>query len=221
MGNQLYNLMGNIHDSIQTVCEMYAARMKRYVYVTPKSYLCFIEEYIKIYVKKKAEDIKARNKILEVAMREVDLIKKNVQEQEQSLAIEVEKVKKIDEEVSAEAEICNKNADEIGAEATKVQGELDEAKPKLIDAKLKMSKIDKNAITNLSGGGVAMSIRYYWDCVCLILSKRVAPIEDFGDLVFTQKQKKPEDKTTVLSYNMSFEYVKKYNASGQIINIIL
>merc|ERR1711957_1144241 len=107
MGNQLYNLMGNIHDSIQTVCEMYAARMKRYVYVTPKSYLCFIEEYIKIYVKKKAEvltkktiinnglskldeaseDIKARNKILEVAMREVDLIKKNVQEQEQSLAI--------------------------------------------------------------------------------------------------------------------------------------
>merc|ERR1711957_920190 len=52
------------------------------------------------------------------------------------------------------------------------------------------------------------------------LSKRVAPIEDFGDLVFTQKQKKPEDKTTVLSYNMSFEYVKKYNASGQIIKII-
>jgi dynein heavy chain len=187
--SQLYNLMGSIHNSIQIVCEMYAIKMKRFVYVTPKSYLCFIEEYIKIYVQKKldimtkesiinnglskldeaSEDIKAKNKILEVKMVEVELIKKSVIEQEQALAIEVDKVRKIDEEVSAEADKCNADAEAIEDEATRVQSELDEARPKLEDAKKKMGMIDKNAIVNLSGGNVPYSIRFYCDCVALVI----------------------------------------------------
>jgi dynein heavy chain len=236
--NQLYNLMGSIHNSIQIVCEMYAQKMKRFVYVTPKSYLSFIEEYIKIYAQKKqeilskesiinnglskldeaSEDIKAKNKILEVKMQEVEAIKKDVIEQEQALAIEVDKVRKIDEEVSAEANKCNKEAEQISAEANKVQNELNEAQPKLDDAKKKMSMIDKNAIVNLSGGNVPYSIRFYWDCVALVIGKRLKIIEDFGDMEFTKA--KPNEKNTILSYNLSFDLIKLYNSSQEIYNII-
>jgi len=238
--NQLYNLMGSIHNSIQKVCELYVQRMKRYVYVTPKSYLSFIEEYIKLYVQKKQEimtkesvinnglsklveastDIQAKNKVLAVKMAEVQIITKNVLEQESALAIEVEKVRKIDEEVSAEAEKCNAEAETIQNEAEQVSRELAEAEPKLIDAKKKMGMINKDAIVNLSGGNVAMSIRYYFDCVAVILGKRLKPIEDFGELEFTKNYKPPDETNKILSYNISFDLIKQYNASGETVGII-
>ncbi len=238
--NQLYNLMGSIHNSIQKVCELYAQRMKRFVYVTPKSYLSFIEEYIKLYVTKKqeimtkeavinnglakldeaSEDIKAKNKVLAVKMAEVEGMKKNVIEKEQALATEVDIVRKIDEEVTAEADKCNEEARIIEAEANQVTKELELAKPKLDDAIEKMRDIKKDDIQSLSGGAVPFSIRYYFDCVAVILSKRLKPIEDFGELVFTNNYKPPEETNKILSYNLSFELIKQYNASGETVGMI-
>ena len=37
--------MGKVHDLVTEVCEIYFQRMRRYVYVTPKSYLAFIDQY--------------------------------------------------------------------------------------------------------------------------------------------------------------------------------
>ena len=236
---QLYGLMGSIHNSIQKVCELYAQRMKRFVYVTPKSYLSFIEEYIKLYVVKKqeistkesiinnglnkldeaSEDIKAKNKTLAVKMAEVELIKRSVIEKEQALAIEVDIVKKIDDQVTAEADKCNAEAEEIQKEAERVQLELELAKPKLEDAKKKMSQINKDAIQSLQGNNVAFSIRYYFDCVAIIIGKRLKPIEEFGELEFTQKYT-PGQEFKILSYNLSFDLIKQYNASGETVSII-
>ena len=46
---ELEKHMGKVHDLVTEVCEMYFQRMRRYVYVTPKSYLAFIDQYKIVY----------------------------------------------------------------------------------------------------------------------------------------------------------------------------
>ena len=41
--------MGKVHDLVTDVCGEYFQRMRRYVYVTPKSYLAFIDQYKQVY----------------------------------------------------------------------------------------------------------------------------------------------------------------------------
>ena len=44
--------IGTVHRMVSTVCEMYFQRMRRHVYVTPKSYLSFLTAYKKVYAEK-------------------------------------------------------------------------------------------------------------------------------------------------------------------------
>jgi dynein heavy chain len=44
--------MGKCHDLVTEVCGIYFQRMRRNVYVTPKSYLSFIDLYKDVYQKK-------------------------------------------------------------------------------------------------------------------------------------------------------------------------
>jgi len=50
--NQLERHMGKCHDLVNEVCDIYFQRMRRHVYVTPKSYLSFIDLYKDVYKKK-------------------------------------------------------------------------------------------------------------------------------------------------------------------------
>ncbi len=45
-------LMGVTHASITAACQEYYSRYRRHVYVTPKSYLSFLEVYQTVYTKK-------------------------------------------------------------------------------------------------------------------------------------------------------------------------
>lgn len=44
--------MGTIHTSVSAACQEYYSRYRRNVYVTPKSYLSFLEVYQAVYAKK-------------------------------------------------------------------------------------------------------------------------------------------------------------------------
>lgn len=46
---ELERHMGKCHDMVTEVCEIYFQRMRRHVYVTPKSYLSFIDLYKVVY----------------------------------------------------------------------------------------------------------------------------------------------------------------------------
>ena len=48
-------LMGGAHASITAACAEYYKRFRRNVYVTPKSYLSFLDGYRKLYSEKLAE----------------------------------------------------------------------------------------------------------------------------------------------------------------------
>jgi len=50
--SNLESHMGKVHDLGTEVCEIYFQRMRRHVYVTPKSYLSFIDLYKDVYKKK-------------------------------------------------------------------------------------------------------------------------------------------------------------------------
>lgn len=47
--------MGNVHIMVNNVCELYFQKMRRQVYVTPKSYLSYLNSYKELYLKKYAE----------------------------------------------------------------------------------------------------------------------------------------------------------------------
>jgi dynein heavy chain len=56
--------MGEVHNMVQNVCDVYYERMRRRVFVTPKSYLSFIALYKDLYetnwkgIDKDAQNIK-------------------------------------------------------------------------------------------------------------------------------------------------------------------
>ena len=47
--------MGCVHIMVNAVCEQYLVRMRRHVYVTPKSFLSFIGFYKELYIDKFSE----------------------------------------------------------------------------------------------------------------------------------------------------------------------
>ena len=44
--------MGNVHVIVRDICEEYFLKMRRLVYVTPKSYLSYLKSYMILYKKK-------------------------------------------------------------------------------------------------------------------------------------------------------------------------
>jgi hypothetical protein len=51
----LKRLMGGVHVSVTAACAEYHERFRRAVYVTPKSYMCFLEGYRGLYTRKLGE----------------------------------------------------------------------------------------------------------------------------------------------------------------------
>lgn len=51
----LKRLMGSVHVSITAACAEYLEKFRRHVYVTPKSYMAFLEGYQGLYTKKLGE----------------------------------------------------------------------------------------------------------------------------------------------------------------------
>ena len=47
---QLQQHMGGVHIMVNGICEQYLKRMRRHVYITPKSYLSFIGFYKDLYL---------------------------------------------------------------------------------------------------------------------------------------------------------------------------
>jgi len=44
--------MGNVHLMVNTACDLYLQKMRRAVYVTPKSFLSYLNSYKDLYINK-------------------------------------------------------------------------------------------------------------------------------------------------------------------------
>lgn len=143
--------MGKCHDLVTEVCEIYFQRMRRHVYVTPKSYLSFIELYKDVYsVKYDGIDVEEANivsgleKLAEASQGveelKVDLRKEEVKLKEASdvtdkllkeLEVENKKAKEKADEVAIVAENCINQRNQIMAEKEQADRDLQAAIPYL------------------------------------------------------------------------------------------
>lgn len=203
---QLFQHMGNVHISIIQKCDEYLEKMRRYVYVTPKSFLSFIEEYIKMYIAKRSEvvtkentinmglkklakaeeDIQIKSKELAIQLKEVAEAAQKVQEKEKELNLESEVVAKIEAEVNENERKCLEEKRKIEIDSAEVEKLLAEALPEL-DKAMKKCQIDKKDLTSVTGQKISPGIRFIWECTMIIMSKRLLEIEKFEKVTVDNK----------------------------------
>jgi dynein heavy chain len=111
--------MGKVHDLVNDVCGIYLQKMRRYVYVTPKSYLSFIDLYKGVYTTKyDAIDIEERNIVngldkLAEASQGVEELKVDLRAEDIKLKEASDVTDKLLKEVEIENRKAKEKADEV------------------------------------------------------------------------------------------------------------
>ena len=158
-----------VHMRVTTACDEYAEKYRRQVYVTPKSYLTFIEEYQKVYSTKLTEFSTLRNslkvgldKLLEAGedvakmKEELKVKEKDLEEAQRvskALLIEIQastaKAEKKKNECAVVAESAGAEADKANEIKTVVEQDLLAAKPALDSAEAALDAITAKDIQGL------------------------------------------------------------------------
>jgi dynein heavy chain len=110
--------MGKVHDIVTEVCDIYFNRMRRHVYVTPKSYLAFIDLYKDVY-KVKYDGIDVEDQNIQKGLEKLKEASDGVEELKIDLKKEDQKCKEasdITDKLLKELEVENKKAKEKGDE---------------------------------------------------------------------------------------------------------
>ena len=178
-----------VHQRVTTACDEYFERYRRQVYVTPKSYLTFIEEYIKAYKDKYQVYNELRgnlkvglDKLLEAGedvgkmMEELKVKEKDLEEAQRvskALLVEIQastaKAEKKKAECALVAESAGIESAKAGLIKTEVETDLLAAKPALDAAEAALSGISKGDIQSVAALGKPPEIIMRIIDTCLIL----------------------------------------------------
>ncbi|NXT53162.1 DYH8 protein, partial [Pluvianellus socialis] len=151
---QVVETMGLFHDIVSESCENYFQRYRRRTYVTPKSYLSFINGYKEVYteqleiINEQAERMQIGLSKLMEASESVAKLSEELAVKEKELALASVKADKVLAEVTESAEAAakvknevqgvkdkaQKIVDEIDLEKVKAESKLEAAKPALEEA---------------------------------------------------------------------------------------
>jgi dynein heavy chain len=140
---KLFELMGVFQARVGVLCDLYLSRMRKYVYVTPKSYLCFIDAYQGLY-KIKYDEIEIQESQvngglvkLNEAVVQVDEMKIGLAEEEKNLKVAEEATNKLLVKVQAETAKADKKVAEVG-----VQKEECMANKAVIDEEKRLANLE-------------------------------------------------------------------------------
>ena len=158
-----------VHMRVTTACDEYADKFRRQVYVTPKSYLTFIEEYQRVY-KIKLSDLSVLRNSLKVGLdklleagedvakmkEELKVKEKDLEEAQRvskALLVEIQastaKAEKKKNECAVVAESAGVEADKAGTIKNAVETDLLKAKPALDEAEAALDAITAKDIQSL------------------------------------------------------------------------
>jgi len=84
--------MGNVHIMVNEVCDLYFQKMRRQVYVTPKSFLSFLGSYKSLYLEKYAE-LDKQEKSYSIGLDKIRLATLDIQQMEVYLKEEENQLK--------------------------------------------------------------------------------------------------------------------------------
>ncbi|CAJ1345300.1 unnamed protein product [Effrenium voratum] len=195
---KLFALTGSFQALTRDLCDVYYARMRKNVYVTPKSFLCLIDFY-KVLYQIKYEEINVQERSVNVGLQKlkeasefVEKLKVELKEQDVVLRAEEKKTTALLEKVMAEKAKADKKAEQVNAqkadcmaEAAKIEGEkqaaqveLDKALPFLHEAESACNSITKKDITEIKTNNKPVDIiKLTFDGLQLLQSKPVLPVK--------------------------------------------
>jgi dynein heavy chain len=119
---KLYELMGSFQAKVGDVCAVYLGRMRKHVYVTPKTYLCFIDAYKGLY-RVKYDDVNVSERSINLGLEklneataDVEIMKVALAEEEKNLKVAEEATNKLLVKVQSETAKAEKKAAEVGVQ---------------------------------------------------------------------------------------------------------
>ncbi|PFH32513.1 putative dynein gamma chain, flagellar outer arm [Besnoitia besnoiti] len=193
----LYFVMGRIHTDVGRMCEEYFLRMRRHVYVTPKSYLSFIGLYKQVYAEKfeevnnlersvnvgllklnqAAQDIKQ----MKVKLKDEEKRLRESEEQTNQLLVKVEsesaKAQKKSKQVSDFRDECLANKERIEVEQEQANQDLQAALPYLQEAENAVKSITAKDIVELKTMKTPSDIiRLVFDGVMILLQNKLVEV---------------------------------------------
>ncbi|CAE7839002.1 Dnah5 [Symbiodinium sp. CCMP2592] len=196
---RLFALTGSFQALTRDLCDVYYSRMRKNVYVTPKSFLCLIDFYKVLYAIK-YEEINVQERSVNVGLQKlkeasefVEKLKVELKEQDVVLRAEekkttallekvmAEKAKadKKAEQVNAQKADCQAEADKINGEKAEAQIELDKALPFLHEAESACNSITKKDITEIKTNNKPVDIiKLTFDGLQILQSKSVISVKD-------------------------------------------
>uniref|UniRef100_A0A8C7NCB1 Dynein, axonemal, heavy chain 5 n=1 Tax=Oncorhynchus kisutch TaxID=8019 RepID=A0A8C7NCB1_ONCKI len=189
--------MGTFQDLVAEKCTEYFQRFRRQTYVTPRSYLSFIDGYKIIYSEKiaqvgmLAERMKTGLAKLMEAEQSVSQLSKELAVKEQELEVASKKADGVLQEVTAKAQAAEKVkmqvqkvkdkaqaiVDEIEADKKVAERKLEAAKPALAAAETALQTIKPADIATVRKlGKPPHLIMRIMDAVLLLFQRRVDPV---------------------------------------------
>uniref|UniRef100_A0A8C3TQI8 Dynein axonemal heavy chain 8 n=1 Tax=Catharus ustulatus TaxID=91951 RepID=A0A8C3TQI8_CATUS len=191
---EIVQTMGVFHDIVSESCEDYFQRYRRRAYVTPKSYLSFINGYKEVYTEKlnsineQAERMQTGLSKLMEASESVAKLSKDLAIKEKELAVTSLKADKVLEEVKESAEAATKIklevqgvkdkaqkiVDAIDIEKQEAERKLEAAKPALEEAEEALKTIKPEDIATVRKlAKPPHLIMRIMDCCLLLFQKRL------------------------------------------------
>eukprot|EP00916_Digyalum_oweni_P009684 GHVL01016321.1.p1 GENE.GHVL01016321.1~~GHVL01016321.1.p1 ORF type:complete len:1870 (+),score=456.95 GHVL01016321.1:3343-8952(+) len=196
--DRLFMLMGKLHSCVNEVCTLYFTRMRRHVYITPKTFLAFVDFYKIVYeeklfnVQQLEENVNKGLLKLDQAEKDIADLQTNLEKDKKELKImegeislkmtEVQaktaKAEKKKIEVAAEKADCLKNKEEIENDKEIANKDLEAALPFLREAEEAANSISQKDVTELkSMKSPSEIIKLVFDGVLILQMKSVVAIK--------------------------------------------
>lgn len=177
------------HTSTELLSDQFLIRLNRYNYVTPTSYLELIHTFKGLLEKKRTETKTARTRYLtgidqlEIASKQIDILKANLEELQPSLKLAAETVAKHLAQVQRDQEDTNAKREQVMVDeataieqatiATSIKEECDaklaEATPKLEEANAALQTLTSQDVTLLrSMRNPPNGVRVVMEGVCIM-----------------------------------------------------
>jgi len=194
---KLIKHMAAVQAGMNDACEQFFERYRRKTYVTPKSYLGFIEEYKGVYVRKLeavkvlADSINTGLDKLRDAAADVEKIKIEVREKEKTLIVAQEKGAIMLQEITASTAKAEKKKaevqavkDTLGSEAAVIGQQKDDVEKDLLAAKPALDDAE-NALKAITAKDIGLLkqlkmppdlVKRTFDVVLILFQKEISPV---------------------------------------------
>lgn len=195
--------MGNVHLIVTEVCEKYFQKMRRQVYVTPKSYLSYLNSYETLYRQKYVE-LDRQESNFTVGVKKIDEASESIKEMKKALSIEEVQLKeatektetllreleveqkgaeKMEAEVSAITQKCEYEAAQIAKEKEDAERELAAAIPAQQRAQAAVDSLDPASVTEMKSNKNPQEIlKLNLDAIAIYFNMKLTPVQLINEL---------------------------------------